>query len=547
MKLIGAEALEGQVAAAAMASTEGPGKYVLGIDVGSSVIRCHVYNKSAVLKGFSTKQVEVLHPQVGWVELDPEKLWTQFVGVVKEAIQAAGIQMNQISALGLSTQRSTFITWNKKTGKPFHNFISWQDVRAGALTQSWNRSLLMKAMHGICSMLHFFTRNGLFLLASYHNFTTQHISLRLAWVLQHISEVEQATKDDNCCFGTVDTWLLYKLTKGTVYATDYSNASATGFFDPFKLQWSVFLSKLLSIPTSLFPPVEDTSHNYGSVDAEIFGVPIAITALVADQQAAMFGQCCFDIGDLKVTMGTGSFWDINTGSKVHASRKGLYPLIGWKIGEEVTYLAEGNASDTGNAIKWAQSLDLFASAEETSKMAHSLVNSGGVCFVPSFSGLQIPVNDPYACTSFMGITPSTTKKHLVRAVLESIAFRNKQLYDTITKDVGIPPKFIRADGGVSNNTFVMQMTSDLINKTINKPESTDMSCLGAAFLAGLAVGFWNDKEQLKKLRQTGMVFKPQKDPNEYEPAMSNWIKAVQRSLSWYSQASQSQDWCKTLD
>ncbi|XP_044288813.1 putative glycerol kinase 5 isoform X2 [Varanus komodoensis] len=485
-----------------MTPAEEPGKYILGIDIGSTVIRCHVYDKSAVLKASSASQVEILYPQLGWVEMDPENLWTQFVSVVKNAVKAAGIQMSQVSALGLSTQRGTFITWNKKTGKPFHNLISWQDSRAAELTQSWNGSLTMKAVHGASSVLHFFTRNGLFLIASCLQFTTQHISLRLAWVLKHLPEVEQAAKEDNCCFGTLDTWLLYKLTKGTVYATDYSNASSTGFFDPFKLQWSTFLSKLLSIPISLFPPVEDTSYKYGCTDAEIFGVPIAITALVADQQAAMFGQCCFDTGDIKVTMGTGSFWDINTGSKIHTSKR-----------------------------------DLFTSAEETSKMAHSLANSGGVCFVPSFSGLQIPVNDPYACTSFMGITSSTTKKHLVRAVLESIAFRNKQLYDTIVKDVSIPPTFIRADGGVSKNNFVMQMTSDLINKTINKPVCTDTSCLGAAFLAGLAVGFWNDKEQLRKLRQTDIVFKPQKEPKEYEPAMSKWIKAVQRSLSWYNQTS----------
>uniref|UniRef100_A0ABM5G393 Glycerol kinase 5 isoform X2 n=1 Tax=Pogona vitticeps TaxID=103695 RepID=A0ABM5G393_9SAUR len=534
MKQTAAGTLEGDGGGTASSSA----KYILGIDVGSTVIRCHVFDKGAALKGSSSKQVEVLHPQPGWAELDPENLWTQFVEVVKEAVEVAGIQMNQISALGLSTQRSTFITWNKKTGKPFHNFISWQDVRAGELTKSWNRSLLMKAVRGLSSLLHFFTRIDLFLLVSHLTFTTQHISLRLAWVLQHISEVEQAIRDDNCCFGTVDTWLLYKLTKGTVYATDYSNASSTGCFDPFKLQWSVFLCKLLSIPISVFPPIEDTSHNYGSVDAEIFGVSIAITALVADQQAAMFGQCCFDAGDLKVTMGTGSFWDINTGPKVHVSRKGVYPLIGWKIGKELTYLAEGNASDTGNAIKWAQSLGLFTTVDETSEMAHSLINSGGVCFVPSFSGLQIPVNDPYACTSFMGITPSTTKKHLVRAMLESIAFRNKQLYDTITKDVGISPTSIRADGGVSKNNFVIQMTSDLINKMISKPVHTDMSCLGAAFLAGLAIGFWHDKEQLKKLMKTERVFRPQKESKEYEPAISNWIKAVQRSLSWYSQTSQ---------
>ncbi|XP_053167233.1 putative glycerol kinase 5 isoform X2 [Hemicordylus capensis] len=485
MKLTKTEDPAGDAAFAAARTT-----YILGVDVGSTVIRCHVYDKGVALRGSGRKQVEVLHPQTGWVEIDPECLWTQFVEVIKEAVQDAGIQISQVSALGISTQRATFITWNKKSGKPFHNFISWQDVRAAELVKSWNRSFLLK--------------------------------------------VEQAAKDDNCCFGTIDTWLLYKLTKGAVYATDYSNASTTAFFDPFKLQWSVLLSKLFSIPISLFPPVEDTSHHFGSVDAEIFGVPFPITALVADQQAAMFGECCFDEGDIKITMGTGSFWDINTGSKIHVSRTGLYPLVGWKIGKELTYLAEANASDTGNAIKWAQDLDLFSSAEETSEMANSLVNSGGVCFVPSFSGLQIPVNDPCACTSFMGITPSTTKNHLVRAVLESIAFRNKQLYDTIAREVGIPPTSIWADGGVSKNSFIMQMTSDLINREINKSVITDMSCLGAAFLAGLAVGFWNDKQQLKKLRQTDVVFKPQKEPKEYELAMGNWIKAVKRSLHWYS-------------
>ncbi|XP_053167231.1 putative glycerol kinase 5 isoform X1 [Hemicordylus capensis] len=529
MKLTKTEDPAGDAAFAAARTT-----YILGVDVGSTVIRCHVYDKGVALRGSGRKQVEVLHPQTGWVEIDPECLWTQFVEVIKEAVQDAGIQISQVSALGISTQRATFITWNKKSGKPFHNFISWQDVRAAELVKSWNRSFLLKAMHGVSSLLHFFTRINLFLIASLLTFTTQHVSLRLAWVLQHISEVEQAAKDDNCCFGTIDTWLLYKLTKGAVYATDYSNASTTAFFDPFKLQWSVLLSKLFSIPISLFPPVEDTSHHFGSVDAEIFGVPFPITALVADQQAAMFGECCFDEGDIKITMGTGSFWDINTGSKIHVSRTGLYPLVGWKIGKELTYLAEANASDTGNAIKWAQDLDLFSSAEETSEMANSLVNSGGVCFVPSFSGLQIPVNDPCACTSFMGITPSTTKNHLVRAVLESIAFRNKQLYDTIAREVGIPPTSIWADGGVSKNSFIMQMTSDLINREINKSVITDMSCLGAAFLAGLAVGFWNDKQQLKKLRQTDVVFKPQKEPKEYELAMGNWIKAVKRSLHWYS-------------
>ncbi|XP_047303854.1 glycerol kinase 5 isoform X3 [Homo sapiens] len=276
------------------------------------------------------------------------------------------------------------------------------------------------------------------------------------------------------------------------------------------------------------------SHNFGSVDEEIFGVPIPIVALVADQQSAMFGECCFQTGDVKLTMGTGTFLDINTGNSLQQTTGGFYPLIGWKIGQEVVCLAESNAGDTGTAIKWAQQLDLFTDAAETEKMAKSLEDSEGVCFVPSFSGLQAPLNDPWACASFMGLKPSTSKYHLVRAILESIAFRNKQLYEMMKKEIHIPVRKIRADGGVCKNGFVMQMTSDLINENIDRPADIDMSCLGAASLAGLAVGFWTDKEELKKLRQSEVVFKPQKKCQEYEMSLENWAKAVKRSMNWYN-------------
>ncbi|XP_006027347.2 putative glycerol kinase 5 [Alligator sinensis] len=475
-------------------------------------------------------QIKSLHPRPGWVELDPDVLWTQFTDVLKEAVQGAGLRMNQIAGLGISTQRATFITWNKKTGKPFHNFISWQDLRTAELVSSWNRGLMLKVLHIIFTMLHFLTRSTRYLAASLFTFSTHHSSLKLSWIFQNITEVHQAAKENNCCFGTIDTWLLYKLTKGSVYATDYSNASSTGLFDPFTRSWSSGFCKLLSIPMSIYPPVKDTSCNFGSVDPEIFGVPIPIMALVADQQSATFGECCFHPGDVKLTMGTGTFWNVNTGSQLHAPRGGLYSLIGWKIGKEVVYLTEGNASDTGSTIKWAQGLDLFTSVEDTSKMARSVVDSEGVCFVPSFRGLQASVNDPYLCASFVGLKTSTTRNHLVRAILESIAFRNKQLYDTFLKELQIPLRNIRADGGVSNNSFIMQMTSDLINKKIDKPVNTDASGLGAAFLAGLALGVWTDKEQLKKLRRTEVVFEPQKDSREYKLAMDSWTQAVQRSL-----------------
>ncbi|XP_037381749.1 putative glycerol kinase 5 isoform X1 [Talpa occidentalis] len=507
--------------------------FVLGLDVGSSVIRCHVYDRAARICGSSARKVENLYPQAGWVEIDPDVLWVQFVAVIKESVKAAGIEMNQIVGLGISTQRATFITWNKKTGKHFHNFISWQDLRAIDLVKSWNSSLIMKLIHSSSRLLHFFTRSKRFLAASLFTFTTQHVSLRLAWIVQNLTEVRKAIDEENCCFGTVDTWLLHKLTKGSEFATDFSNASTTGLFDPYEMCWSGFVTSLLSIPLTVLPPVKDTSHNFGSVDEDIFGVPIPIVALVADQQSAMFGECCFQTGDVKLTMGTGTFLDINTGNKPQQSVGGFYPLIGWKIGQEVVCLAEGNAGDTGSAIKWAQQLDLFTDAAETEKMAKSLEDSEGVYFVPSFSGLQAPLNDPCACASFMGLKPSTNKYHLVRAILESIAFRNKQLYEVMQKEIHIPVTKIRADGGVCKNSFIMQMTSDLINENIDRPVHVDMSCLGAASLAGLAVGFWTDKEELKKLRQSEIVFKPQKKWQEYEISMENWVKAVKRSMNWY--------------
>ncbi|XP_072474287.1 glycerol kinase 5 isoform X2 [Notamacropus eugenii] len=442
--------------------------------------------------------------------------------------------MRQIVGLGIATQRATFITWNKKTGNHFHNFISWQDLRATELVKSWNNSFLLKLIQNSCKVLHFFTRSKRLLGASLFTFTTQQVCLRLAWVLQNVIEVQKAAAEENCCFGTMDTWLLYKLTKGSAYATDFSNASTTGIFDPYQMCWSGFLTSLLSIPISLLPPVKDTSYNFGSVDKEIFGVSIPIVALVADQQAAMFGECCFQRGDVKFTMGTGTFLDINTGTNLQQTVGGFYPLIGWKIGPEVVCLAEGNAADTGTAIKWAQNLNLFTDAEETEKMAKSLPDSEGVCFVPSFSGLQIPLNDPCACASFMGLKSSTNKYHLVRAILESIAFRNKQLYEMMQKEIDIPVTTIRADGGVCKNSFVMQMTSDLINEKIDRPAQIDMSCLGAASLAGLAVGFWTDKEELQRLRESERVFEPQRKCKEYEPTMENWAKAVKRSMNWYS-------------
>ncbi|XP_061833691.2 glycerol kinase 5 isoform X2 [Nerophis lumbriciformis] len=464
---------------------------ILSVDVGTTSIRCHVYDKTAHVRGSATAELVPLYPTTGHVELDPDALWKGFTSVVKGAVQDAGVQMGQMKALGISTQRATFTTWDRRTGVPFHNFITWQDQRAADLVKSWNRSCTMK--------------------------------------------VSQAVDEGNCCFGTIDTWLLFKLTKGRTHATDYSNASSTGIFNAYQMCWSQSLCSLVSLPLSIFPKVENTDHEFGSTDPSIFGVSIPIMSVMADQQAAMFGECCYNVGDVKITMGTGTFMDINTGSRPHTSITGLYPLVGWKIGSELVYLAEGNAADTGTAIRWAQALDLFSDVKDTSTMAYSVNDSDGVCFIPSFSGLQAPLNDPKACASFMGLKLSTTKCHLVRAILESVAFRNKQLYETMLAETNIPITRIRVDGGVSSNDFIVQLTADLFGRKVARCQHREMSCLGAAFVAGLAVGYWKTREELKKLHSAGDVFCPKGAASQYTPILQSWERALRRSMYWYKQ------------
>uniref|UniRef100_A0A8C4ZPK5 Glycerol kinase 5 n=1 Tax=Gadus morhua TaxID=8049 RepID=A0A8C4ZPK5_GADMO len=468
--------------------------FILSVDVGTTTIRCNVFDKGAKIRGTCSSKVVLLYPEPGLVELDPEELFNGFIAVVKGAVQDAGVKMSQIVSLGIATQRGTFTTWDRTTGRPFHNFISYQDLRAIDSVTSWNGSYTMKAVQGAMTLLYLVSRQKRFLAASVLVFSPQQVTFRLLWALTHYT---QAVAEDTCCFGTIDTWLLFKLTKGEVHATDYSNASSTGMFDPYQ---------------------------------------------IADQQAAMYGECCFDVGNVNITMGTGAFVDINTGKIMYKYR--LYPVVGWKIGEEVVYLAEGNAADTGTAIKWAQGLELFSDVQETSAMAYSVADSDGVCFVPSFSGLQAPLNDPTACASFMGLTPSTNKCHLVRAILESVAFSVRQLYQTMLRETCIPVTKIRVDGGVCTNDFVMQLTTDLIGQKLARPVHHEISCRGAAFVAGLGVGFWKDKEELKRLHTADQMFVPRQAAQsgtelgvvsaEYEAVLRSWEKALQRSMGWYS-------------
>ncbi|XP_005106262.1 putative glycerol kinase 5 [Aplysia californica] len=508
-------------------------KYVLALDVGTTTLRSHVYDKAGQVKGSSWRPQEIQQPEPGWSEMDPKKLLEDVCFVVTDSIKASGLEPQQISCMGISTMRGTFLTWDRETGEPFHNLITWQDLRASDYVSVWNKSFTLRALNTGASILHTLLRKKRHLAASVLRFMSKQVTMRLLWVLDNVPNIRKRIAEGNVMFGCTDTWLLWKLTGGSCHATDYSCASATGLFDPFQMEWSTIVCGLVNIPMCIFPEIRDTSGDFGVTDRDVIGFEIPITAVVADQQGSMFGHCCFDVGDVKCTLGTGTFIDLNTGSKPHASVAGLYPIVGWKIGKEVVYLAEGVSADTGNVMTWAESMGLFEDVSETSEMAESVPDSGGVYFVSAFSGLQAPFNDDLAVTSMFGMTPNTTKAHIVRAILECVAFRFKALYETALTETKLPLSQVRVDGGVAGNDFVVQLMSDLVNQTIDRSDTADMSALGAAYLAGLASGVWSSKEEVESLRKHNRQFEPRHTWPSYKKLYFKWEDAILRSKKWY--------------
>ncbi|KAH9487675.1 putative glycerol kinase 5 [Bulinus truncatus] len=406
-------------------------QYILSMGVGTTNIRGHVYTKKAQLMGSASKQQKILQPKPGWFELDPNSLFQDVVQVAKDCISAAGLQPQQITCMGITTMRATFVTWDRDTGEPFHNFISWQDLRAADYVTAWNKSYTMRTFSTVAKLLHLLLRKKRYLAASVLQFMTKQVTMRLLWALDNFPAIRRRAAVCKALFGCIDSWLLWKLTGGKVHATDYSCASSTGLFDPFQMEWSSIVCGMLNIPTSIFPVINDTSGDFGATDFGIFGCPIPITAVVADQQGAMFGQCCFEVGDVKCTMGTGTFLDLNTGDKPHASIAG--PMAMCK--SQVSF----------------QPSELLPSCRALTILRRCLLCP---------SGLQTPFNDDKAVTTLFGLNPTTTRAHIVRAVLESLAFRFKALYETVLTETKIPFSCVRVDGGVTNNNFLVQLIFD---------------------------------------------------------------------------------------
>ncbi|XP_049876871.1 putative glycerol kinase 5 [Pectinophora gossypiella] len=516
--------------------------YVLTLDIGTTTIRSFIYNSRAESVGNAVDQVVLHYPSPGFVEIDPDELWNSIVGVVQKSLKNANLSAGQMTAMGISTQRSTFITWSRETGKPFHRFITWKDLRADKLVKQWNHSYTWKLIRAGAYVLYLMSGSKRFRAGSVLKFMNTQTTLRLCWALQNIVTLKEAAKSNDAMFGTLDTWLLYRLTDKKVHMTDVSSASATGFFDPFTMQWAGWAMTLFGIQMSSLPTVVDTAGpHFTTTSPNIWGHPIPILSCMADQTASMWGSCCFEIGDVKLTMGTGTFFNINTGPTPHASVSGLYPVVGWRLGKELIYSAEGANNDTASIIKWAQNLGLFENPQETADIANSVPDSDGVYFIPAFSGLGPPYNDGSAASGFVGMKPSTTKAHLVRAVLESLAFRTAQLYSCVQHETSYSFHSIRLDGGVSNNDFIAQLVADLTGLRVERPVHVEMSSFGCVLIVGLQLGLWKSKEELKSLFKVGGVFHPRPQVKKsYEVIFARWEDAVKRMCGWYSEPKSSQ-------
>ncbi|KAJ8670409.1 hypothetical protein QAD02_001668 [Eretmocerus hayati] len=506
-------------------------RYVAALDVGTTTIRCHVLDENGHSVKACTEKVKLLYPKPGYVEIDPDWLWDAIVRVVKECFQGSGIDPSKIETLGIATQRCSIITWDPETGKHYHNFITWKDLRADSLVNEWNSSLAMRGLRLGSKFLYTLSRNKRYQAGSVLQLMNQQMTLRLLWALQNVEGLREAADSGKAVFGGVDCWLLYKLTGEHV--TDVSSASASGLYDPFTMQWSGWAQRMFGLPATMFPRVVDTAGDLGI--AKLYDdLTIPISCSMADQAASLFGSGCFKPGEIKLTMGTGSFFNVNTGSQPHASITGLYPLVGWRYGSELVYVVEGSSNDTGTIIEWTKSLDLIQNPLDTSALANSVKNSDGVYFIPAFSGLQAPISDQNAASGFLGVKPTTSKAHLVRSILESLVFRVLLIYECIHRETKFTYHTIRVDGGVSLNDFIMQLLADLTGLEVERSTSSEMSIFGVAFLAGLHKGIWKSKDDILKIRQVQEVFHPNKERlAEYQNLIQDWRRAVERFKNWY--------------
>lgn len=517
-----------------MSEREEP-RYILGVDFGSTTLSVKIYDQNADLIAASTVKVPYVHPEPGAVEINPDAIWDLFIDAVNATFTKSEIPASKIEAFGFSCQRGTIVLWDKQTGEVCSNFISWQDRRCSKEVINYNKAWLLKTTNVLGSILYTFLRQAKFLVMKILKYQINQASMKLAWFLDSNPEIRQAAHDGSILFGTLDTYIIWKLTKGRLHVSDASNASGTGMFDPYILQWSAIVPLLLNAPLCMFPSLCDTSGHICDIDEDIFGAKIPLTAVVADTQAGAFGQLSFEPGETSCTIGTGCFFTINTGTYAHASIHGVFPQVGWQMKDELTYLCEGNLGGVGPSLEWAQNMGFFDDVSDTSDIAQSVEDSDGVYFVPGFFGLPAPFQDPFACAGMIGINRSTSKAQIVRAILEGIGFMFYELYRVVIDETKMPfHSNIKVSGGVTNNDFLMKLISSLTGCVIEKTQEHDVSLLGAVYLAGLGAGIWKDKKELMKLDRPRSYFRPDLEIQvKYLSLHKTWEKAAKRCTGWY--------------
>lgn len=516
--------------------------YILVNDVGTTGVRSIIIDKENNIVSEAYEEVPQLFPKPSWVEQDPEVIWEKCLEVTKKTLKDANLTAKEIAAMGIATQRATNVLWDKRTEKPVYNAITWQDTRTAKLCEEISHKTSFKFIRGIGRMITGIAKvikplkksktGRMLITASHLSLTPEMSSAHVRWVLDNVEGAKEKAKNGDLLFGTLDTWLVWKYTEGRVHATDFSEVSCTGMFDPFSLKWSKMLLKPFNIPKKLkLPEIKETSDDFGKT--KLFGEPVPITCVVADQQSALFGEACFKPGDVKCTNGTGTFIDMNTGKDPMASVHQLTPMIAWKLKGKVTYLLEGFVNTTGSAIQWLRDgLQIISSAEETEKLAMSVEDTSGVYLVPAFTGLSSPYWDPYARGTILGLTRGVKKEHLIRATLEAIAYRGKDIMLAMEEDTGIHVRLIKADGGASKNDFILQFLSDLLNVDVERPKILEATALGVAYFAGLHVGYWKSQEDLIKYRKVDKRYTPKMVESKRKELYAEWKRAVGRALDW---------------
>jgi len=492
-------------------------RYILALDQGTSSSRAILFDDRGVAVAAVAQPFAQIYPKPGWVEQNPEEIWSSQLAVARAVIAQAGVTPQQIAGIGITNQRETTIVWDRATGRPVCNAIVWQCRRTAPMCER------LKA-EGYEDLIR--ERTGL-VLDAYFSGT------KIAWILGDVEGVRARAERGELAFGTVDSWLVWNLTGGKVHATDASNASRTMLFDIQRQAWDEELLGLLDIPPSMMPTVVDSSMVLGDTTADLFGAEIPIAGVAGDQQAALFGQTCTEPGDVKVTYGTGSFILVNTGSRIVRSSKGMLSTVAWRIHDTPTYALEGSIFVAGAAVQWLRDrLGLITTSSDTETLALSVPDTGGVVVVPAFTGLGAPEWDMYARGAILGLTLGTTRAHIVRATLEGIAFSVKDVIDAMEQEAGAPIAGLRADGGASCNRFLMQFQSDILGSPLTVPANIESTARGAAFLAGLAVGVWSDEKELRNLYSVGQSYAPTCSPQERERMYARWRKGVARARAW---------------